>query len=323
MPRKASVTPAVTAETEYERQRNERIQRNQAQLRALRVSELASEIVPTAVGILTYKWSEPGKPAIVAKQKKAVKRVAPAEPLRRSTRQRRDVDYNESSLLPADPLPLPDVAHIQTPVEYRPVSDPEQVVESSVDPSEGTRDNFHRLVFADHPEFRPTMTPKQVVQAGSFGGIYFNPKGGRPGILSPAGVDIDPDEFPADWFEGLPGAAYKGRRYDVARNKYGVKAGQNQADWERAGWITAQDPRGWFHWYCRFYQGRRSADDGRQIGRWAGVAGEKGRWKRILVNKVVAANKHWNDASVSPVIRQTLLHWAYELTEPDFNRLRR
>ena len=32
-----------------------------------------------------------------------------------------------------------------------------------------------------------------------------------------------------------------------------VKAGQNQADWEKSGWIAAQDPRGWFQWYCRFY----------------------------------------------------------------------
>ena len=32
-----------------------------------------------------------------------------------------------------------------------------------------------------------------------------------------------------------------------------MKAGQNQADWEKSGWIAAQDPRGWFHWYCRFY----------------------------------------------------------------------
>ena len=37
---------------------------------------------------------------------------------------------------------------------------------------------------------------------------------------------------------------------------------------------------------CRFYQGRRTDDDERQIGRWKGVAGLKGRWKRSLVNKV-------------------------------------
>ena len=27
------------------------------------------------------------------------------------------------------------------------------------------------------------------------------------------------------------------------------------------------DPYGWFQWYCRFYQGRRSSDDERQVGR--------------------------------------------------------
>ena len=32
-------------------------------------------------------------------------------------------------------------------------------------------------------------------------------------------------------------------------------------------------------------QGRRTDDDERQIGRWKGVAGLKGRWKRSLVNK--------------------------------------
>ena len=34
------------------------------------------------------------------------------------------------------------------------------------------------------------------------------------------------------------------------------------------------------------------------------------------------ANKRWDDASVSPVIRQTLLHWAFELTEEEFDRMR-
>ena len=32
-------------------------------------------------------------------------------------------------------------------------------------------------------------------------------------------------------------------------------------------------------WYCRFFQGRRSPDDERQISRWLGVAGPTGRWK--------------------------------------------
>ncbi|KAI7843744.1 hypothetical protein COHA_002642 [Chlorella ohadii] len=120
----------------------------------------------------------------------------------------------------------------------------------------------------------------------------------------------------------LPKKQYAARIYTFSTNKYGVKAGQDQAFWEDKGWIDKQDPRGWFQWYCRFFQGRRSADDARQISRWKGVVGDKGRWMRALCNKIVAANKRWDDASVSPVIRQTLLHWAFELTEDEFDRMR-
>lgn len=69
--------------------------------------------------------------------------------------------------------------------------------------------------------------------------------------------------------------------------------------------------------------GRRTEDDERQISRWRGVAGEKGRWKNALANKCIAAGKPFDDASVSPVIRQTLLHWGYELTERDFLAFRK
>ena len=48
-----------------------------------------------------------------------------------------------------------------------------------------------------------------------------------------------------------------------------------------------------------------------------GVTGVKGRWKRFLLNKILAANAHLHDTNVSPVVRQTLLHWAYEVTEKD------
>ena len=59
----------------------------------------------------------------------------------------------------------------EEPAEYHPVeSREEDVVQSSVDPSHGTRDDRGRLVFDDAPDFRPTMTPKEVIQAGSFGG---------------------------------------------------------------------------------------------------------------------------------------------------------
>ena len=67
-------------------------------------------------------------------------------------------------------------------------------------------------------------------------------------------------------------------------------------------------------------QGRRTEDDERQIGRWQRCAGIKGRWRNNLVTKVYHSKKQkFDDPSVSPVVRQTLLHWAYELTKEDYD----
>jgi len=170
--------------------------------------------------------------------------------------------------------------------------------------------------FDDHPEFVPKMTPKQCIQSGIFGGIYFNPIGGRPGILG-ASVDIKYKEFPQDWFKGLKPSFYLGRRYDASKNKYNVVCGSNQSAWESKGWIDPQDPRGWFQWYMRFYMGRRTDDDNRQIKRWQQVTGVNGRWKKNLVNKI-KYKRNIDDYSISPRVRQTLLHWAYEVCDVDF-----
>ena len=60
-----------------------------------------------------------------------------------------------------------------------------------------------------------------MIQAGSWGGIYFNPSGGRAGIYGPT-VDVTHEEFPQEWFKGLSVDEYRGRRYNKSRNKYGV-----------------------------------------------------------------------------------------------------
>lgn len=163
------------------------------------------------------------------------------------------------------------------------------------------------LIFKDRPDFKPNLTPAQVIAAGSFGGCYFNPRGGKPGIRGPCA--IDPAEFPKAWFDSVDPINYQSRRYNIKTNLYGVKAGQDQRYWEERGWIDARDPRGWFHWYCRFFAGRRLDDgeDERQISRWKGVCGDKGRWKRNLINKIVDNNASWDDSSVSPV-RIGLVH---------------
>ena len=47
--------------------------------------------------------------------------------------------------------------------------------------------------------------------------------------------------------------------------------------------------------------------------------GPRGRWKSNLIAKVLRDGKSFDDASVSPVVRQTLQHWGYRLTRAHFD----
>ena len=51
-------------------------------------------------------------------------------------------------------------------------------------------------------------------------------------------------------------------------NKYKVKTGTSLRFWENKGRINEIDPYGWFHWYFRYWLGRGTPDDKRQIDRW-------------------------------------------------------
>ena len=67
------------------------------------------------------------------------------------------------------------------------------------------------------------------------------------------------------------------------------------------------------------FHSRRTDDDERQIGRWKNCCGPKGRWKGNLVGKIARAGVAYNNNAISPVVRQTLQHWGYRLTEKDYN----
>jgi len=135
------------------------------------------------------------------------------------------------------------------------------------------------------PEFRPDLTPKQMLALGVFGGKYM--------------TDCR-NEFPASWFVR---ARLCNARHDARLNLFGVNASQSLAVWRRNGWIRPQDPRGWFQWYCRYYMGRRSSDDVRQIRRWRAVA-----------RHVAAIRKNCDerDLDCRRRQRQAVLHWAYD-----------
>jgi len=174
------------------------------------------------------------------------------------------------------------------------------------------------LVFKDHPgpkQLRTNLTPAQVLEAGAFGGTYFRPI--TSGVTGKKYRNVH-KEFPSEWFEGLDvKTQVVSATYDKTVNSYGVKCGGSLDMWEGSGWISDIDPYGWFQWYCRFYMGRRSTDDDRQIARGMGVMGPKGRFRNQLIGRCARGGKCFDDQTISPVIRQALLHWGYDLTQED------
>lgn len=135
------------------------------------------------------------------------------------------------------------------------------------------------------PEFRPELTPPQLLALGIFGGKYM--------------TDCQ-KEFPQAWFKKAKLCAEK---HDPKLNFFGVNASKPLSYWRAKGWIYHEDPRGWFQWYCRYYQGRRSADDQRQIRRWK-------QMKRHLAQlRKNCGEKDWDCRKKQ---RQALLHWAYD-----------
>ena len=171
--------------------------------------------------------------------------------------------------------------------------------------------------FKDHPEFKPNLSPHQILKMGAFGGTYFRPIYSSVTKKHYKSEDVI-KEYPKSWFKDIDiEKMVTSSKYDKKVNKYGVKCGSELEDWEKSGWMHEQDPYGWFQWYCRFYMGRRTDVDKRQIKRWLALAGPKGRFKNRLVNMIKNKDAKYDDPSISPVIRQTLLHWGYQITPGD------
>ena len=178
------------------------------------------------------------------------------------------------------------------------------------------RNKSGTIYFKDNPEFTPNLTPKEIIQLGSFGGTYFRP---IKSSITKLYYNNAWKEFPKNWFNNIDiTLQVSSNIYNKHINQYNIKCGSTLEQWENNGWIVKQDPYGWFQWYCRFYQGRRSKDDIRQINRWNNFAGINGRWKNNLIKKIYNGTRNFNDFTISPTIRQSLQHWAYILTEVDY-----
>lgn len=110
---------------------------------------------------------------------------------------------------------------------------------------------------------------------------------------------------------------------EASVNRFGLRAGQSLQEWEKAGWIWAGDPRGWAQWYTRFWAGRRTEDDERQVRRWLKVAGPTGRFKNQLIKKIAGAGgrEAIHDEVLGAVVRQCLWQWGYELNEIEWDKV--
>jgi hypothetical protein len=138
-----------------------------------------------------------------------------------------------------------------------------------------------------HPDFKPDLTPKEMLELGVFGGKYM--------------TDCK-KEFPKNWFSK---AKLNHQKHDPELNYFGVNASQPLSVWRKKGWINEKhDPRGWFQWYCRYFMGRRLVDeDEKQINRWKKIRRHLGQIRK---------NCRAKDIFCRPKQRQALLHWAYD-----------
>ncbi len=135
------------------------------------------------------------------------------------------------------------------------------------------------------PEFKPELTPRELLELGVFGGKYM--------------TDCQ-DEFPSEWFTH---ARFNPEQHDPALNFFGINASKPLSYWREKGWIHPDDPRGWFQWYCRYYMGRRGEDDARQIKRWKAMTRHIAQIKKNCPPGFLNCRRKQ---------RQALLHWAYD-----------
>lgn len=133
-------------------------------------------------------------------------------------------------------------------------------------------------------DFKPVFTPIQMLEMGVFEGKYLNDS---------------VSEFPREYFEKAK-VSLNSPNEDV--NYFGIKSRQPLSVWNENGWIHSDDGFGWFQWYCRYYLGRRTEDDARQIKRWKAFARHAGQIKKNCPGQL--------DKRIRQ--RQALLQWSYD-----------
>ena len=154
-------------------------------------------------------------------------------------------------------------------------------------------------------DFSPNKKHVEIIKGGAFGCTYYGD------IYS----GINEKQYKKSWKEfdqlkDIDQEFYCSDFYDASVNKYGVECGAQLRFWENKGWINKTDPYGWFQWYFRYWLGRKSEDDERQINGWKRIVN---KFRGKLIKMIKDSGSKFDDYSILPKIRQILLHWGYEL----------
>ena len=136
-------------------------------------------------------------------------------------------------------------------------------------------------------DFSPSKTPIEIIKEGAFDGTY----------LRDVYSNINEKWYKNSWkvfihLKDIDAKFYASDYYGVNANKYGVKCGTSLRFWENNGWINKIDPYGWFQWYFRYWLGKRSKDNKRQINRWKKIVS---RFRGKLVTIIKCANGKFDD----------------------------
>lgn len=110
--------------------------------------------------------------------------------------------------------------------------------------------------------YKPDYTPKQMFQLGIFSGMYFRPIFSN---ITKKNYVNSHKEF--DFLKNLDLSKFNNGVWKNDLNMYNIRSGLSLKYWEDHNWIHKQDPYGHVQWYCRYYSGRRTDDDLRQIKR--------------------------------------------------------
>jgi hypothetical protein len=120
--------------------------------------------------------------------------------------------------------------------------------------------------------FEPLLTPYEMLELGVFDGSYYS-------------------EF-SD-FEKHPTVNKK--------NLFAPNVSSSKDTWIKNGWITPEDPLGWFQWYVRYWHGRRIEE----VDRF-----QTGRWNSFVARHSAQVKKNGGgDLTKRRRQRQCLLHW--------------